>query len=209
MLQTLTDFAYAVCFSLVAVIGINVGTDEPKFEVVEHIRDGIEVRVYPSRVAAETSVDAKSENASNDAFRIVAGYIFGDNKGSRKIDMTSPVEINPSGQKIAMTSPVEMDASNEKLVMRFFMPSEYALTDLPAPNDERVKLVTIPVATVAVIKFSGLSDKKNERQIAELSKALAETKWKIAGAPSGYYYNPPWTLPFLRRNEVLIPVAKD
>ena len=208
MLQSIADFLYAVCFSIVAVIGINVGTEEPHYEVVDHIRQNIDVRSYGPRIAAETTVDARLDNASNEAFKILAGYIFGANKGNRKIEMTSPVEINPAGQKIAMTAPVEMNASDEALVMRFLMPSHFALTDLPEPNDDRVKLIALPMTTVAVIKFSGLSDKKNEQQILELKEILSKTKWKVTGLPTGSYYNPPWTVPFLRRNEVSIPVSK-
>ena len=209
MIKSISDIAYAICFSIFAVFGLNIGTEEPKYKIVEVLQKDIEIRTYPSRIAAETYVDVTSDNASSDAFKIIADYIFGANKGDRKIDMTSPVEINPSSQKIAMTSPVEINQSSKTMVMRFFMPSEYALSDLPEPNDKKVKLLEIPEATLAIIKFSGLSDRKNEQKILELKNALAETKWKIIGPSTGYYYNPPWTLPFLRKNEVAIPVSKD
>src|SRR5271169_2308563 len=80
---------------------------------------------------------SKSDNPRNEAFRAIAGYIFGANKGRQKIDMTAPVEITSSGQKIAMTAPVEAQSSDKGLVMRFFMPAEYSREQLPEPSDPR------------------------------------------------------------------------
>ncbi|PKU23671.1 SOUL family heme-binding protein [Telmatospirillum siberiense] len=209
MLDSVFDFFSALGFAVIAIFGINVGTDEPAYEVVERIGDGIEIRCYPPRNAAETTVDAsKSDNPSGEAFRILAGYIFGGNKVRRKIAMTAPVEIDRPGEKIAMTAPVEMTVSSGVMTMRFFMPSHHALGDLPEPDDPRVKLMVIPATTVAVITFSGLSDKINQPEESQLRIALRDTQWIMTGPATAYYYNPPWTLPFLRTNEVVIPVRR-
>lgn len=209
MLESVFDFFSALGFAVAAIIGVNVGTDEPPYAVVESLSDGIEIRSYPQRIAAETTLDAsKSDNPSGEGFRILAGYIFGGNTVRQKIAMTAPVEVDRPGEKIAMTAPVEMTASSGAMTMRFFMPSHYALGDLPEPNDPRVKLVVIPATTVAVITFSGLSDKINQPEELRLRAALSDTPWIMAGPATAYYYNPPWTLPFLRKNEVVIPVRR-
>ena len=123
--------------------------------------------------------------------------------------MTSPVEINSPGAKIAMTTPVEVNKSASALVMRFFMPSRYSIDQLPQPSDSRVKLIKIAESTVAVLQFGGSTgDDTVAKQTSELTKALGSADWKIAGPATAYFYNPPWTLPFLRTNEVLIPVTK-
>jgi hypothetical protein len=209
MLDSLTDFISSLGFGVVAILGINLGTEEARYQVVDSIGDNIEIRSYPARIVAETTLEAgASANPSGDAFRIVAGYIFGANKERKSIAMTAPVEVAMPGKKIAMTAPVEMTVGDGTMVMRFFMPSNYALDDLPEPTDPRVVLREIPVSTVAVIRFSGLSDKVNASQEARLRAALDGTQWTISGPATAYYYNPPWTLPFLRRNEVVIPVTR-
>ena len=202
MIQAVADFVQTILFSIVAVVGVNLGTEEPAYDVRERLSDRVEIRSYGPRIVAETTVDP----LANQAFRIVAGYIFGNNKGSSSIAMTAPVEVDPSGDRIAMTAPVEIADGEDRLTMRFFMPSRYTLADLPEPNDPRVRLRVVPASIVAIIRFSGLSDHRNQPQVDELRQALQNSSWKEAGPPTGFYYNPPWTLPFLRRNEVAIPV---
>jgi hypothetical protein len=158
----------------------------------------------------ETTVEAsKSDNPRGEAFRTIAGYIFGANKGREKIDMTAPVEIGSAGKKIAMTAPGEVKSSDGALVMRFFMPAKYSREQLPEPSDPRVKLIELPTTTVAVLRFSGSTDDAAVTiYTVMLMKALQSTNWKVAGRATAFFYNPPWTLPFLRTNEVAIPVAK-
>ena len=131
-----------------------MGTEQPRYEVLERIGDNIEIRQYGPRVAAETTIDiSKSDNVRGDAFRLIAGYIFGANKTREKVAMTSPVEIGSAGNKIAMTAPVEVKNSDDGLVMRFFMPSKYSIDQLPEPSDSRVKLTLMPSTTVAALRF--------------------------------------------------------
>jgi SOUL heme-binding protein len=210
MLQSVLEFFSSIAFAIAATFGFNIGIEQPRYDVIERIGSAIEIRQYPKRIAAETTAEAnKSNNPRSEAFRAIAGYIFGANKGRQKIDMTSPVEISSSGAKIAMTAPVEVNSSDSRLVMRFFMPAEYSREQLPEPSDPRVKLIEMPPTTVAILRFSGSTgDAAASTYAAELMKALRSTKWKIAGPATAFFYNPPWTLPFLRTNEVAIPVSR-
>lgn len=159
MLPAVFDFISSVAFAVAATFGINRGIEQPHYEVIERIGDAVEIRQYSKRIAAETTVEAsKSDNPRGEAFRAIAGYIFGANKGGRKIDMTSPVEITSLGAKIAMAAPVEVKSSDSGLVMRFFMPASYSSEQLPEPSDPRVKLIELPPTTVAVLQFSGSTD---------------------------------------------------
>lgn len=208
MLQSVLNFLQSVVFGMISIFGINLGTEQPRYDVIARIGDSIEIRHYPARLAAETTVQGSSSNARGEAFRLVAGYIFGANNGKQKIAMTSPVEVSSPGSKIAMTVPVEVGKADDGLVMRFFMPSEFAREQLPDPSDPRVKLVERPASTVAALRFSGSTgDAAVAARTAELTHALAATEWRAAGEVTALFYNPPWTLPFLRRNEVVVPLT--
>jgi hypothetical protein len=210
IIQSIMNFITSAVFFMLSTFGINTGTEQPKYEVIERIGNSIEIRRYAPRIAAETTIDlTKSGNPRGEAFRIVASYIFGANKGKKKIDMTSPVEIKTEGEKIAMTAPVEVNKSQERLAMRFFMPAQYTKEELPEPTDSRVRLVEIPSETAAVLRFTGSTDDVAiSVRTAELLKLLGRTNWKIYGTPTAFFYNPPWTIPFLRRNEIAVAVSK-
>jgi SOUL heme-binding protein len=210
MLQSLLNFLSSIAFFITSVFGVTMSTEQQHYDVIEKIGKNIEIRQYPTRIVAETTVDAsKSDNPRGDAFRIVAAYIFGANKARQKIDMTTPVEIAKPSVKIPMTAPVEIDTANNAVVMRFFMPSNYSKDDLPDPSDPRVKLVELEPMTAAVFAFSGSTgDKAVSTRTAELMAAIQNTKWRASGASTAFFYNPPWTLPFFRRNEAAVPVSK-
>ena len=188
-----------------------MSTEQQRYDVIETIGKNIEIRQYPKRIVAETTVDANSStNPRGEAFRIVAAYIFGANKTRQKIDMTAPFEIAKPSVKIPMTAPVEINTVNNAVVMRFFMPSSYSKNDLPDPSDPRVKLVELEPMTAAVLVFSGSTgDKAVSIRTTELMAAIQNTKWRASGPPTAFFYNPPWTLPFLRRNEVAVPVLEN
>jgi len=210
MFQSVLNFVSSIIFAIAATFGINIGVEEPHYDVIERIGGAVEIRQYPKRVAAETTVETgKSDNPRGEAFRALAGYIFGANKARQNIDMTSPVEMSSSGAIIAMTTPVEVKASDKALVMRFFTPAKYSIEELPEPSDPRVKLIEIRPRTVAVLRFStSTGDAAVSIYMADLLKALQSTTWQVSGAGTVFLYNPPWTLPFLRRNEVAVPVSK-
>ena len=190
-----------------SIVGIRSGTEEPSFTVIRRFGD-VEVRKYGSRIAAETVIDANEEAARNEGFRRLARYIFGGNKGSKKIAMTAPV-AQAQGQKIAMTAPVAAERSgNGNWVIRFFMPSDKTMDSLPTPNDERVRLVHVPGEQVAVLRFSGVAKPELiTAKTAELLTTLRDNDVYAAGEPVTWFYDPPWTIPFRRRNEVAVSVA--
>jgi effector-binding domain-containing protein len=188
-----------------------LGTEQPKYRVVETLDGDIEVREYADRIAAETTVEANDLSvARSQGFEIIAGYIFGNNWEKQSIAMTAPVAINSSGKSISMTSPVEVNSQNGAMTMRFFMPASYSMESLPQPTDSRVKLVDVPKESVAVLRYSGST--KGSIIIEKTSALLNRLKssgWKVTGPPSAYFYNPPWTIPFLRRNEVMVVVVRQ
>jgi hypothetical protein len=210
MLHSILNFASSIAFVVGATFGINRGIEEPRYDVVERISNAVEIRQYRKRIAAETTVAAgELENPRGEAFRLLAGFIFGANKARQKIDMTSPVAVSSAGTKMEMTAPVAVESSESGLTMRFFMPVEYLKEQLPEPSDPRVRLVEMPPTTMAVLSFSGSTgDTAVAVQVATLMKALQQTTWKVSGPTVALFYNPPWTLPFLRRNEVAVPVSR-
>lgn len=187
-----------------------VATEEPPFTLVS--QDGsFEIRDYPGLVAAEVTVPGEQKAAGNAGFRLLADYIFGANTSKEKIAMTAPVVQAPRqapSETIAMTAPVTQSQSSKGWTVRFIMPKGSTLERLPTPNDARVSLVEIAPARVAVLRFSGLASPSD---VAEKTAALQQMSSAAKLAPAGpvalAQYDPPWTPWFMRRNEVMLPVA--
>lgn len=195
-----------------AGLGLVIGTDalakyeEPGYSV-DRKEGNFEIRSYPSVIAAEVEVLGRGEQSANSAFKILAGYIFGKNSSKTKIAMTVPVTEKLTAEKIAMTVPVMTDVDKKNMTMRFFMPSKYSLDTLPEPIDKRIKLYQLPPRKFAVIRFSGSSSNENCRKHEEqLNIWLKNQNLEAAGDALRAFYNPPWTLPFMRRNEIWIPL---
>ena len=210
MFETIKGYALLIVFGLASPFGVNLGTEQPKYRVLESLGGGVEVREYAKRIAAEVTVDAQSpDQARSEGFNKLAGYIFGNNRQRQSIAMTSPVEINVKGQSIAMTSPVEVNSRGGAMTMRFFMPASFSTADLPQPNDAMIQIIEVSPATVAVLQYSGST---KETVVAAKTVALLErlkySQWKVAGPSKALFYNPPWTIPFLRRNEVVLEVTR-
>ena len=189
-----------------SIVGIRSGTEEPSFTVERKLGD-VEIRQYGPRIAAETTIDADEEASRNEGFRRLAGYIFGGNNSRTKIAMTAPVA--QQSEKIAMTAPVaaQRDAGGQ-WVIRFFMPSKHSLDSLPTPNDDRVRLVSVAPERVAVLRYAGIATPRAVAAKAdELLKILRDNKIEPAGDPLSWFYDPPWTLPFLRRNEAVVSLG--
>lgn len=179
---------------------------EPKFRVVATEGD-IEVRDYPPMVVAEAEVSGERKEAINEGFRLIAGYIFGGNTPRQKIAMTAPV-TQQRGEKIAMTAPVTQQGTGDVWKVRFVMPEGYTLETLPKPENERVKLIGIPAKRFVVIRFSGSQGDKNMKPHREkLLDYVRAQRLPITGEPILAFYNPPWTLPFLKRNEVMLELV--
>lgn len=208
-MRKLASLIGALALGGCTVFGIRTA-EQPPHEVIERLAGGVEIRRYGPRLAAETSLAADGGwEAQGQAFRILAGYIFGRNRQAAEIAMTAPVEVAGAGRKIEMTAPVETRMEGGQLVMRFFMPAGYTRATLPEPLDPRVRLLELPPADWAVLRFTGLGSPGAvaDRQ-AQLRRALAGTAWQPAGEPVALFYDPPWTIPFLRRNEVAVPVSR-
>ena len=203
MLNQLVTTATQVAEAALGIVGIRVGTEEPPHDS-ERLTEGLEIRRYRPRIAAETTVEAPEEQARSEGFRRVARYIFGGNTGSEKIAMTAPVsQSSARGTKIEMTAPVSRTGDDENgWVIRFFMPSKWTMSTLPVPDDDRVRLVEVPAETVAVLRFTG---DRGQAAVAARSAELLDA----LGEPQAWFYDPPWTVPFRRRNEVVVPVSAD
>ncbi len=190
------------------VLGVR-SVDEPSFETVQVLENGIGIRHYAPRLAAEAEVEGSGSDAQRRAFRLLFAYISGANSGGEKIAMTALVEEQPAGREIAMTAPVETAATADGLVMRFFLPSGLELETAPQPTDPAVRLAPVAAQDVAVQRFTGWwTEPGLARRKAALVENLASTGWTPIGPPVGWFYDPPWTLPFLRRNEVVVPVER-
>lgn len=194
-----------ICAALFGTTAMAV--EEPTFKSI--LREGdFEVREYPTLVVAEVTVSGDQKEAANRGFRLLAGYIFGGNTRRQSIAMTAPVLQAPTSEKIAMTAPVTQVPNAGKWTVRFMMPSSYAIDRLPEPNDSRVQLRVLPPTRFAVLKFSGLAGKNDvATRTAELEKLVATHRLRAVGPVSLAQYDPPWTLWFKRRNEVMLPVA--
>jgi len=208
--------AAALMASACSTVGVRSGTEEPGFTEVARVGD-VEIRTYGERIAAQTVVSGSSEVARNRGFQRLAGYIFGGNTARTSIAMTAPVAQIPDdptpgrSQSIAMTAPVAQGATGQdRWTIQFFMPAEYTMASLPVPRDPAVVLAVVPAETYAVLRFSGLGSARivAEKQ-AEMEAALTGSQWVSAGDPVVWFYDPPWTLPPLRRNEVAVRVTRQ
>lgn len=205
----------AAAFASVAVVaGCNMGQyEEPAYQATQ-VQDNIELRHYQPVIAAEVEVTGAREESISAGFRLIADYIFGNNAPNQKIAMTAPVvqQAAPAkGESIAMTTPViQQGAGGNRWKVQFIMPSEYTLATLPKPNNAAVKLREVKGRTMAVIRFSGtISDEKIASKTAELKAYIAANKLQARGEPVLAFYDPPWTLWFLRRNEVMLEIKAN
>lgn len=183
-----------------------VGIEKSKRSVLE--KDGrFELRQYEPSIVAETVVESDFDDAGNIAFRRLYNYISGENRKKESIAMTAPVNQQNRSEKIAMTAPVGQQRSGDKWVVSFLMPSKYTMQTLPEPLDPAVKLKEIPARKMAALRYSGTwSRKRYEEHLARLRQFIEQRRWKVTGEPVFARYDPPFQLPFFRRNEVLIPV---
>ncbi|MBL6076423.1 heme-binding protein [Belnapia sp. T18] len=208
MLGRLLSAASGLLLGAYSVVGVRSGTEEPRFTVVERVGE-VEIRDYAPRVAAETLVEADSEEAARrEGFRRLAGYIFGGNRGRTRIEMTAPVAQGSA--RIAMTAPVGQAAAPGGWAIRFFLPAEIASAEAaPVPEDGRVAILTIPGERVAVLGYAGVpSAEAAAAARARLLAALGAGPWRTEGEIFDWFYDPPWTLPPLRRNEAVVRVSR-
>ena len=167
--------------------------EEPAYEILQKYR-GFEVRKYADTIQARVSTNGMKYGESARPFRRIAGYIFGGNERQ---------------QSIAMTAPVHMWQSGDESLMAFTMPSEHKMEDLPKPNDSGVELLHVEGEVVAVLKFSGLSRPSKSLRLQKKLRKLVETEGltPTSEAKLAVYDNPMSTLPFMRRNEIHLPIT--
>jgi hypothetical protein len=188
-----------------------MATEEPKFETLRK-EGNLEVRRYVPLIVAETVVEGDMDTASRRGFRLIAEYIFGNNE---RIAMTKPVVAEPQGsaEKIAMTAPVSIEpdsdepnrmAGAQRWRVHFVMPSQYTVATLPRPINPQVTLREVPAQTFAVLTYSGFNTEKTvQEKTDQLLDWIKAQEIEMIGKAQLARYNPPWTLPFLRRNEIL------
>jgi hypothetical protein len=176
--------------------------EEPDYDVVQKLGD-VEIRQYAPYVVAEVLVTGPADSAGNQAFPILAGYIFGKNKGDRKFAMTAPVTQAAAPVKLDMTAPVTQTAAPGGYIVQFVLPKGVTLESAPEPLDPRVRLREVPASRLAAIRFSGFWSQSNyDEHLAELTAALQSAGLGWAGEPIYSRYNAPFTPWFMRRNEI-------
>ena len=186
--QTLLAAWMVITMSILSV-PVAQGIEEPEYELLTTVGE-VEIREYVPTIQAVTVT-----RGSNSGFRRLAGYIFGGNE---------------SNQSIAMTAPVQQSLSGNQQEMAFTMPAEYSWDELPAPEDARVELREVPGRTAAVIRFGGWATSgKVKKMQRELVKMLDYQGIEMVSEPVLNQYNPPWTPPFMRRNEIMVEIAWD
>ena len=188
-----------------SVVGVRSGTEEPPYTVTERL-GALEIRTYGPRLAAETTVGGTELTSRDAGFRRLARYIFGANAGGAHIAMTAPVVQDAAGATIPMTAPVLQDAAGPgQWRIRFIMPAQYTLQTLPRPTDPAIRIVAVPPQTYAVYRYSGsINPVATVQARRELLRLLEGSGWAPMGEPLNWFYDPPWTVPFLRRNEAAV-----
>jgi hypothetical protein len=181
-------------------------SEEPPFDLLAEQGD-IQIRQYPSVLVAETVIEANYADSGSIGFKRLAGYIFGGNVQKQKMAMTAPVLREAASENIAMTAPVLQQQVGNHWVMTFVMPSNYTLETLPEPLDAKVIIKQLPAKKVAVLRYSGpLNMERITDKSQLLTDWLVQNHYKQCSPARSAAYDPPWTLPFLRRNEVHVDV---
>lgn len=181
--------------------------EKPTYSVIE-TKDGYEIREYQPYIVAETTVSGDRQEALNAGFQIIADYIFGNNVSKARIAMTSPVLESQISEKIAMTVPVlDTETESEERIIAFVLPSEYTLESLPTPNNSAVEIREVAAQKVAVLKFAWYPTQNRVANKKVLLKSFLERDGvEIIGDTQVAQYNPPFSMPLILRNEIIIPI---
>ncbi len=215
MSRPIAAFALTLVASLSLAVGPAAAADEAEYTVVEQDGD-FELRQYAPMLAAETLItNADFDDASNIAFDPLFRYISGNNRGQKKIAMTTPVvQTADTGEKIAMTTPVIQQAGPAGSPaggyrVAFIMPSTYTRETVPEPRDPNVRIVATPARLVAALRFSGrLTEDLNRKKEQALRAELVQRGLTVSGEAIAAQYNAPFVPGPFRRNEVLLPVTR-
>lgn len=188
-----------------------MAVEEAQYRLVSK-NDHFEVRDYPPHVVAETIVRGDLEDAGNKAFKLLFGYISGENRPRVKVDMTAPVSQQASSDRIEMTAPVSQQPTedNKKWIVAFMMPATNSMDTLPEPVNPKVTLRQVPERRMAVVRYSGFWNEKGYLENkTKLEAWIIENGHTIVGDPIWARYNPPFTPWFMRRNEILIAIDSE
>ena len=200
----------AALFSTLALTTFSMpshATEEPEYQVVRELAD-IEVRQYAAYAVAEVLVPGPAGEAGNQAFPILAGYIFGKNKGERKFAMTAPVTQAAVPVKLDMTTPVTQIVSPGGYLVQFVLPKGVTAASAPEPLDARIQLREVQPTRFAVIRYSGFWSESNYAEhLAKLQAALRAADLAWEGEAVYSRYNAPFTPWFMRRNEVWLRLS--
>jgi hypothetical protein len=197
---------FLIALTLAAVPLFSRAIEEPAYEVVKTF-DNVELRQYAPYTVAEVVLDASAEDAGSLAFPILAGYIFGKNKGEKKLAMTAPVTQTAAPVRMDMTAPVTQAAVAGGTLVQFVLPKGVTPTSAPEPIDPRVHLRLVPAAQWAVLRYSGTWSQSNYLEhLADLKASLAKAGVATQGEPVLARYNAPFTPWFMRRNEIWLAV---
>ncbi len=203
---------HIIYHNLIAIIAAiskgSVNIEQAKYTVIKN-HGAIEIRDYIPMIVAETEVTGDRKTAINKGFRIIADYIFGNNTCSQKVAMTAPV-IQQSSEKIPFVMPFTQQVGGSvNWKVQFVMPALYTLATLPKPMTDLVMIKEIPSKRYVVIRFSGIADQKRlELEEKKLETFISDEHLTPIEKPIYAFFNPPWILPFLRRNEVMIEINK-
>jgi hypothetical protein len=181
--------------------------EQPRYEVIG--RDGdVEIRSYAPYLVAETFVPGSFEAAGNEGFRRLFRYITGANTARAGISMTAPVSQQQAGTEIAMTAPVAQSEAQGGHWVAFMVPSSFTPQTVPQPTDARVRIREVPAQLVAVARYSGFwGESRYRREEQRLLEQVGARGLTVTGEAQFARYNPPYMPPFLRRNEILVPVV--
>lgn len=207
--------ATVLASALITFVMSSHALEEPDYQVIRTLADkqgsqpgNIEIRQYAVYTVAEVVVAGPAAEAGNQAFPILAGYIFGKNKGERKFAMTVPATQAAVPVKLEMTAPVTLATTTGGFLVQFVLPRGVTVATAPEPLDARVRLREVPAAQIAAIRYSGLWSESNSKEhLDRLQEALRVAGLAWAGEPVVSRYNAPWTPWFMRRNEVWLPLA--
>lgn len=188
-----------------SVFGVG-NIEEPNYEVVLE-ENNFQVRQYSETLVAQTTTSGNYKETSSQGFERLAGYIFGDNVAKEKIEMTTPVLREKKSEKIEMTAPVYRQQDDSNWTMTFVLPSKYTLETVPTPINNEVVIKQLPGNKVATLRYSGrMTEASINEHTQKLENWVNEKDFSVIGIAYSAAYDPPWTLPMLRRNEIHIQI---
>jgi hypothetical protein len=206
--------------SLSLFSSIAMAIEEPAYEVLRS--DGpFEIRRYAPMLVAETWADGDMDEASNKGFRLIANFIFGNNQRhdsdqAAKIAMTAPVTVEPQPTAMANAAPMTVEpqsaeaglATVQRWRIHFVMPRAYTLASIPKPRNEAIQLREIPAKVFAVHRYSWLNTQgRVQEKIQETLQWTQRSSLQVIGSPQLARYDPPWTLPMFKRNEIMVEIS--